>query len=256
MNTVTTTEQLKSMRFSGMAKELENQRMDPATYSQMGFEDRLGLLVDAEWNRRQANKLAKKIHDAHLSDPGATIEGIEYHEDRRLDKAGLLRYASCEYINNSHHLIIHGAAGSGKTYIACALGIAACRKFMKVRYVRLPELLDELAISRVENQFKKVSSDYGKADLLILDDWLLKPLTKQEAYDLLEIIEKRTRHGATIFCSQYESDEWYGRLNDNSADDSPIADAIMDRIVNNAYVLPLQGKSMRERHGVNSATKS
>ena len=152
--------------------------------------------------------------------------------------------------------ICKASAGSGKTYIACALGIAACRKFMKVRYVRLPELLDELAISRVENQFKKVSSDYGKADLLILDDWLLKPLTKQEAYDLLEIIEKRTKHGATIFCSQYESDEWYGRLNDNSAEDSPIADAIMDRIVNNAYVLPLQGKSMRERHGVNSATKS
>ena len=256
MNTITTNEQLKSMRFSGMAKELESQLTDPGTYSQMGFEDRLGLLVDAEWNRRQANKLAKRIKDARFSEPQATVEGIEYFEDRKLDKAALLRYAACAYIEDGHHLIIHGAAGCGKSYIACALGAAACRKFKKVRYVRLPELLDELAIARAEGQFKKISADYGKTDLLILDDWLLKPLTQQEAYDLLEIIERRTRNGATIFCSQYEKEEWYGRLNDNSDEDSPIADAIMDRIVNNAYVIPLQGKSMRERHGVNSSTKS
>lgn len=256
MNTITTIEQLKSMRFSGMAKELDAQLSDSATYSQMGFEDRLGLLVDAEWNRRQANKLAKSIKDAHFSEPGATVEGIEYYEDRKLDKAQLLSYAACTYIENGHHLIIYGAAGCGKSYIACALGVAACRKYKKVRYVRLPELLDELVIARSEGQFKKVSADYGKADLLILDDWLLKPLSRQEAYDLLEIVERRTRKGSTIFCSQYEKDEWYGRLNENSDEDSPIADAIMDRIVSNAYIIPLQGKSMRERHGINSATKS
>lgn len=107
----------------------------------MGFEDRLGLLVDAEWNRRQANKLTKRIKDARFSEPEATIEGIEYYEDRKLDKAELLRYASGAYIEERHHLIIHGAAGCGKSYISCALGVAACRKFKKVRYVRLPELL-------------------------------------------------------------------------------------------------------------------
>ena len=253
MNNQSTIEQLKSMRFSAMAKELELQMGDPKTYIQLGFEERLGLLVDAEWNRRQANKLKKRIYDAHLDFPSATMEDIEYHPDRELDKAELLRYASCKYIEDEHHIILKGATGSGKTYIACALGNAACRKFKSVRYIRMPELLDELTIARAEGQFKKVNKAYSKVDLLILDEWLIRCLSHQESYDLLEIVESRSKHGSTIFCTQYETDGWYDRINADPDQDSPIADAIMDRIINNSYIVTVKGKiSMRERHGIKS----
>lgn len=127
MNNPSTVEQLREMRFSAMANEFDAQLKAPATYAQIPFEDRFGLLVNAEWNRRQANKLARRIRDAHLDIPSATMEGIEYHEDRKLDRAQLIRFATCNYIEEEHHVILKGATGNGKTYIACALGNAACR---------------------------------------------------------------------------------------------------------------------------------
>ena len=116
----------------------------------------------------------------------------------------------------------------------------------------MPELLDELTLARAENVFKKAVKAYGKVDLLILDEWLMRPLTTQQSYDLFEIIEARTRHGATIFCTQYDPySDWYERLNTDPSQDSPISDAIMDRIYHNSYVVSVEGKvSMRARHGL------
>ena len=150
-----TIETLKQMRFSGMAAEYERQLTDSDAYSSMGFEERVALLVDAEWNRRQCNKLERCIREAHFAIPSAVVEDIEYYDDRKLDKAQILRFASCAYIGAKHHIILKGASGNGKTYLACALGNAACRKYKSVRYIRMPELLEELSVAKAADELKK-----------------------------------------------------------------------------------------------------
>lgn len=197
MTSQPTVDTFKKIHISAMDRELQNQLSDPDTYNSLGFEERVGLLVDAEGNRRQADKLAKCIRDAGFSTPNACIEEIDYHPDRKLDKAQLTRFSTCKYIDDGRHIIPSGACGSGKTYIACALGNAACRKFKKVRYVRLPELLEELNVAKGTGEFRKTITYYLKLDLLILDEWLIRPLEVQESYNLLEVVEARIKsiHG-------------------------------------------------------------
>lgn len=172
MRNNSTIESLKAMRFSAMAAELERQMQDSAAYSQMGFEERLSLLVDAEWNCRQNNKLLRCIREARFATPGAVIEDIEYHEDRHLDKAQILRFASCKFIEENHHIIFKGASGSGKTFLACALGNAACRKLKSVRYIRLPELLEERGKRGGEIQ---VFSERMKMGMIVLNGLIADP---------------------------------------------------------------------------------
>ncbi len=245
MLTENTVNKLNEMRLTAMARAFKEQLTDPCMTG-ISFEDRFGMLVDQEWTSRKNNHLKRLIKQARFSESGACMEDIEYHTDRNLDRTQIARLATCSYITEHHNILLLGATGSGKTYLACALGMAAVRNFLTVRYVRLPELLAELAIARGNGTYRKVIQQYKKPSLLILDEWLLYPLKETEARNLLEIAEARYKRASTIFCSQFDVPGWRDKIGE------PIlADAICDRIVHDSYSVVIECKeSMRKRKGI------
>ncbi|MBV1757438.1 MAG: IS21-like element helper ATPase IstB [Dethiosulfatibacter sp.] len=247
-----TIDKLIEMRLTAMADAFI-QQMSDAKMKEVDFEDRFGMMVDIEYTRRKNNRLYRLIKNAEFEQPDASIMGIDYSSGRRLNKDLIKRLATCEYIAEFRNIFITGATGCGKTYLANAFGMEACKHYFKTQYVRLPDLLLDFEHSRNEGNYKKIMTKYANPVLLIIDEWLLLKPTSSEAKDIFELLHRRRKRSSTVFCSQYRHEGWYEQLGGN---DSPLADAILDRIVHDAYKIniesidPSKDLSMREVYGL------
>ena len=230
MTTQSTIDKLIEMRLTSMSDAFLSQLQD-ARMKDISFEDRFGMLVDIEYSNRKSNSLKRLIRNAGFDQPDAYIGDINYTSGRKLNRSLIERLATCEYITEHRNLFITGATGSGKTYMACAFGMEACKRRYTTKYVRLPDLLLELEMARNDGTYKKVQSKYANPILLIIDEWLLLKPTASEQHDILELLHRRRKKSSTIFCSQYDCNGWYDQL---GGDDAPLAEAILDRIKHDA----------------------
>lgn len=234
-----TVDKLKSMRLNGMAEAFLNQIKQPANVA-LSFEERLGLLVDYEWTKRQNRRLARLLKNASFK-LQACMEDIDYHHPRGLDRAVMESLSPCQWIISARNVIITGPSGVGKTYLVCALGTQACRQGLSVRYFQLSKLLVELLMARGDGTYPKFLNTLAKTDLLILDDFGLAPLNAAESRDILEIIDDRSRRRSTAVAAQLPIEHWHDRIADPT-----VADAILDRLVHDSHKLALKGESMRK----------
>lgn len=236
-----THQQLNELRLHGLARAWRAQQEDP-TMSELGFDERLGLLVEAEWAERQNKRLQRLLREAKLRIAGACVEDIDYAKERKLDKALIRQLATGRWIEARHNVVLTGATGVGKTYVACALGQHACRQGYRVLYRRAPRLFDELALARADGSYPRLLTRFARIDVLILDDWGLAPVREAERRDLLEIMEDRHGLRSTIWTSQVPVAQWHDHVGDPT-----IADAICDRLLHNAHRIVLHGPSRRKQ---------
>lgn len=235
-----TIEKLNSMRLAGMAKGLRAQLENPEIHN-LPFEDRLTLLVEAELLERETRQLATRIKGAKLREHAA-LEDLDTRASRGIDRALLASLATCQWIKRRHNLLVTGATGAGKTWLSCALSHTACRQGMTAAYHRLPALMQDLDLARHDGRYKKLMRSLGRTDLLVLDDLGIAPLSMEQLRDLLEIIDERYQKRSTLITSQLPVANWHEALGDPT-----MADAILDRVVHNAYKIDLKGEdSMRK----------
>ncbi len=235
-----TIERLHEMKLTGMARALEEQGGIP-DIEDLSFEDRLALLVERESTARDDRRLRRLLQLARLR-LQASLEGVDFRTRRGLDKSVLLKLAACDWIRRNQVVLIVGATGTGKTYLSCALGQAACRQGLKVRYMRLPRLFNDLGIARADGSYGKLLASLSRVDLLILDDWGLAPMADRERRDLLEIVEDRYGRRATLVGSQLPVEHWHELIGDPT-----FGDAILDRLLHQAHRITLKGRSMRNK---------
>jgi len=232
--------QLRQLKLSGMANALTSQFEQPGIYEGLSFEERLQLLTDSESQDRAQRKQQRLLKSAKLK-IAATAQDIDYEHPRGLKKPMLASLLQCDWINKSQNLLVTGPCGSGKTYIACALGHAVCLKGYRVKYYRISRLLLELTQAKADGSYSKALQTLAKIDLLILDDWGLEPLKAAQRNDLMEIMDDRHESASTMIISQLPTDQWYQSIGDNT-----LADAILDRLMHNSHRIKMKGESMRK----------
>jgi DNA replication protein DnaC len=239
MLTHPTYDRLLALGLTGMAKALEEQRHQ-RNVEGLSFEERLGLLVDREAVERESKRLVLRLKYANLRQ-SAVVEDLDTHTARGLDRALFAKLASGEWIARRQDLLITGKTGTGKSWLACALGHKACRDDRSVLYHRVPRLLDAIALARGDGRYPRLLKSLARAELLILDDWGLAPLTSQQGRDILDIVDDRHGRGSTIVTSQIPVKHWHELLADPT-----IADAVLDRLVHTSHRIELDGPSLRD----------
>ncbi len=238
-----TLDKLQSLRLRGMYQALTEQLTMP-DIGALSFEERLGLLVDRELTERDDRRLTTRLRQAKLRQ-AACIEDIDYRHPRGLDKSLMMQLVTCQWVREHHNLLMTGPTGIGKTWLACALGQQACRDGYSVLYLRLPRLLQEMPTAKGDGRYAKVMAAMAKTDLIILDDWGLAQFDDASRHDVLELLEDRHGRRATIVTSQFPIEHWHEAIGEPT-----LADAILDRLVHNAYKLALKGDSMRKARSI------
>jgi DNA replication protein DnaC len=235
-----TLDKLKTLKLDAMAEAWTTQHKD-AEVGRLSFDERLGLLVDAEWLHRENKRLERCMKEARLKLSSACVEDIDYAARRDLDRSVIRQLATCRWVAEHLNVAITGATGTGKTYIACALAQQACRKGYRALYRRSSRLFDELALARADGTYARLLGKILRADVLVIDDWGLAPATDPERRDLLEIMEDRYATRSTIMTSQLAPNKWHDQIGEPT-----VADAICDRLLHNAHRIALKGPSRRK----------
>lgn len=235
-----TIEQLQALRLSGFIQAIKEQNED-SNYQALPFEQRLALMVDREYLRRNNLRLERRLRAAQLKQ-SAAIENVDFQTPRQLNKALLLELASCSWIQNHQNLFIIGATGLGKTFIACALAHKACRLGLRALYLKASDLITNLLLARADGSFASYSAKLAKFDLLIIDEWLRSPLSELQSREVLDLVDERYGNRSTVFVSQLPVSDWHASIAAPT-----IADAILDRIVHSTVRIEMKGtESMRK----------
>jgi DNA replication protein DnaC len=241
MLTHPTIDKLETLRLSGMVGALREQ-WKTSDINQLSFEERLGLLTDREVDLRETRRMQSRLKKAKLRQ-SASLEDIDFRQPRGLDKSLVIKLADCQWISKHQNLIITGPTGAGKSYLACAFAQKACREGYNTSYVRMSRLFEDLGLAKGDGRYIKMLAGFAKTDLLVLDDYGLAKLTREQRHDLLEILEDRYGVRSTLVTSQLPLEHWHEQVGDPT-----LADAIMDRLVHNAHKIQLNGGSMRKKN--------
>jgi DNA replication protein DnaC len=243
MLTQPTIEKLNSMKLTAMAKAFADQMQCP-DITQLTFEERFGLIVDHQMTDLENRRMQSRLKKAKLRLP-ASLEDLDFKQGRGLDRSTVMSLALNQWVTSHHNILVTGPTGAGKSYLACALAQKACRDGYATLYQRVPRLLQEIAVSRLDGRYARLIAPITKCEVLILDDLLISPLTREEQRELLEIVEERYDRKATIVTSQLPVKAWHDAMQDPT-----LADAILDRLVHNSYKLELKGESMRRKRSI------